>query len=54
MRTDDKKYQCWVNEGEKILSFQPVLDYALREFENQKALIDFVFERVDIYRYRVQ
>ena len=54
MRTDDKKYQCWLNEGEKILSFHPVFDYALREFEDHDAFVSFIFEMVDIFRFRVQ
>ncbi len=54
MRTDDKKYQCWLNEGEKILSFHPVLDYALREFDDHDTFVSFIFEMVDIFRFRVQ
>lgn len=41
MRTDDKKHQCWLNEGETIRSFHPVLDCALREFADHDAFVSF-------------
>lgn len=49
MRTDDKKHQCWLNEGETIRSFHPVLDCALREFADHDAFVSFIFEMVDIF-----
>ena len=48
-RTDDKKHQCWLNEGETIRSFHPVLDCALREFADHDAFVSFIFEMVDIF-----
>ena len=44
MRTDDKKHQCWLNEGETIRSFHPVLDCALLEFADHDAFVSFIFE----------
>lgn len=49
MRTDDKKHQCWLNEGETIRSFHPVLDCAPREFADHDAFVSFIFEMVDIF-----
>lgn len=42
MRIDDKKHQCWLNEGETIRSFHPVLDCALREFADHDAFVSFI------------
>ena len=53
MRTDDKKHQCWLNEGETIRSFHPVLDCALREFADHDGLVWVIFEGVAILWCRV-
>lgn len=54
MRTEETKYQCWLNDDEKILSFHPVSDYDHREFADHDAYVGFIFEMVDIFRFRVQ
>lgn len=54
MRTEEKKFQCWLNDVEKILSFRPVKDYVLHNFTDHDAFMGFVFEKVDIYHFRVQ
>ena len=54
MISEDKKYQCWLNDGDRILSFHPVLGYILHEFDSPEEFIRFIFEAVDVMRCRVQ
>lgn len=54
MRTEDTKFQCWLNSLEKILSFSPVKDYVLHDFNDHETFMGFVFNKVDIEHYRVQ
>ena len=54
MISEDKKYQCWLNDGDRILSFHPVLNYILYEFDSHEEFVRFIFEAVDVKRCRVQ
>ena len=51
--SDDKKYQCWINEKEKILSFSFVEGYELKEFDNYKDFQDFYYQK-SYWGYRIQ
>ena len=54
MISEDKKYRCWLSDGDRILSFHPVLNYILYEFDSHEEFIRFIFEAVDVMRCRVQ
>ena len=54
MISEDKKYQCWLSDGDRILSFHPVLGYILHEFDSHEEFIRFIFEAVDVMRCRAQ
>lgn len=51
---EDVKRQCWINEAEAILSFHPVIDYILHEFNSQEEMLQFVFRVVNDRHFRVQ
>lgn len=51
---NEMKYQCWMNDVEKILSFRMVQDFELHEFDSHEALLQFVFDAVDKQHCRVQ
>lgn len=50
----EKDKRCWMNENERIVSFHPVVDFVLREFETHEAMLQFVLETVSMKHYRVQ
>ena len=54
MISEDKKYQCWLSDGDRILSFHPVLGYILHEFDSHGEFVRFILEAVDVKRGRVQ
>ena len=54
MISEDKKYQCWLSNGDRILSFYPVLGCILPEFDSHEEFVRFIFEAVDVMRCRVQ
>ena len=54
MISEDKKYQCWLSDGDRILSFHPGLGYILHEVDSHEEFIRFIFEAVDVMRCRVQ
>lgn len=47
------KYQCWINEKKKILSFHFVDGYQLKEFDTHKEFQDFYYQK-SYWGYRVQ
>ena len=42
MISEDKKYQCWLSDGDRILSFHPVLNYILYEFDSHEEFVRFI------------
>lgn len=50
----EKDKHCWMNENERIVSFHPVVNFVLREFETHEAMLQFVLETVSMKHYRIQ
>lgn len=50
---DVKKYRCWINDEEKILSFSYVEGYTIKEFDTHKEFQDFYYRKT-YWGYRVQ
>ena len=42
MISEEKKYQCWLSDGDRILSFHPVLNYILYEFDSHEEFVRFI------------
>lgn len=40
-----KKYQCWVNDEDMILSFAPIDGYELKEFDVYSEFQDYYFKK---------
>lgn len=51
--SDVKKYRCWINDEEKILSFSYVEGYKMKEFDTHKEFQDFYYQK-SYWGYRVQ
>lgn len=49
-----EKFQCWVDDDGKIISFRPITDAQHEEFQNQEALMQYIFDVIDRLHYRVQ
>lgn len=49
----ERKYLCWINESEKILSFHFVEGYTLKEFDTHAEFQDFYYQ-MSYCGYRVQ
>ena len=48
-----KKFRCWINKEEEILSFHYVEGYELKEFDTHEEFQDFYY-RTSYWGYRVQ
>lgn len=51
--SNTKKYRCWINDREKILSFTYVEGYKLKEFYTYKEFQEFYYQK-SYWGYRVQ
>lgn len=49
-----EKYECWVNEDDRIISFHPVLEFLYRTFPSYDEFIKYVMDTIDRLRYRIQ
>ena len=54
MISEEKKYQCWLSDGYRILSFHPGSNYILYEFDSHGDFVRIIFDAVDVKRCRVQ
>ena len=52
-KDSDKKYRCWINKQEKILSFSFEEGYELIEFDSYKEFQDYYYRKT-YWDYRVQ
>ncbi len=52
-KISNKKYQCWINEKEKILSFGSQEGYKLLEFDSHQEFQDYYYRKT-YWGYRVK
>ena len=51
--SDNKKYCCWINEEDRILSFNYIEGYTLKEFDTYNEFQKFYYRKT-YWGYRVQ
>lgn len=49
-----EKYQCWLDEENQVISFHPVVNSGLHEFEDREEYMNFIMKRIDGMSYRIQ
>ena len=52
-KTLEKKYQCWINDEEKIISFSFKAGYELKEFDTYGEFQEYYYRKT-YWGYRVQ
>lgn len=50
---DNKKYRCWINEEERILSFSFIEGYELKEFDTYSEFQEYYYRKT-YWGYRVK
>ena len=50
--TDKKKYRCWISERDRILSFNYIEGYELKEFDTKKEFEDYYYS-ITYWGYKV-
>ena len=44
-KSDDKKYRCWINKKDKILSFTYIQGYEIKAFDTETEFKDYYYNK---------
>ena len=52
-RAENKKYQCWINDDDRIISFSQIDGYELKEFDDFSEFQEYYYRKT-YWGYKVK